>query len=518
MAKKRITELTEATSVKSDHYIPVDHGTDGTQKMSMSTLIDSTLTTSGKAADAKATGDEIADVKQDLNRATKTFIPLIDWRNGTVFNWNNASAISTHYIIDTRIMKGITIVLRFNIPSGYKYGVEFTTYSVSEGSCSEELANKIRKEQYIMSAEGLFYIPLAESEHGIAFALWADTGTQTSPLRVATTDTSLIGVALHPDDSLIDSDELPYYWQNYLDNKVESINSKISDIGFRGDSFFFMTDMHWPSNEKHSPAIIRYLKGKTPTKRVIQGGDILNQHASRATALQILENYMASTSDLNVINIVGNHDDNSNGQTSATALFVGAGAFYRLLNSQTEDFVSWADGKNYGYFDNEVQKIRHIYLDTGTPDMHIFEQEQIDWFSARVAELSSEWTVIVFAHMLFTPRTSDYDSLVMNNNGWRVASTINTIMGYATHPHIACVISGHTHRDFSLNDPYENGYPIICTTCDAGSLSEDDPNTQYVANTVTAQAIDIFCVNTTSKAIDAVRIGNGSDRNWSYSN
>ena len=60
MAKKRITELTEATSVKSDHYIPVDHGTDGTQKMSMSTLIDSTLTTSGKAADAKATGDAIA--------------------------------------------------------------------------------------------------------------------------------------------------------------------------------------------------------------------------------------------------------------------------------------------------------------------------------------------------------------------------------------------------------------------------------------------------------------------------
>ena len=60
MAKKRITELTEATTVKSDHYIPVDHGTDGTQKMSVSTLIDSTLSTSGKAADAQATGNAIA--------------------------------------------------------------------------------------------------------------------------------------------------------------------------------------------------------------------------------------------------------------------------------------------------------------------------------------------------------------------------------------------------------------------------------------------------------------------------
>ena len=73
MAKKRITELTEATSVKSDHYIPVDHGTDGTQKMSMSTLIDSTLSTSGKAADAKATGDSITEL--DARMDTFTSLP-----------------------------------------------------------------------------------------------------------------------------------------------------------------------------------------------------------------------------------------------------------------------------------------------------------------------------------------------------------------------------------------------------------------------------------------------------------
>lgn len=73
MAKKRITELTEATTVKSGHYIPVDHGTDGTQKMSMSTLIDSTLATAGKAADAKATGDSIA-----VERARITNLATLD--------------------------------------------------------------------------------------------------------------------------------------------------------------------------------------------------------------------------------------------------------------------------------------------------------------------------------------------------------------------------------------------------------------------------------------------------------
>lgn len=77
MANKRITELiSEATTVKSDHYIPVDHGTDGTQKMSMSTLIDDTLSVSGAAADAKATGDAINGLKSDLNQNFGNVVPL----------------------------------------------------------------------------------------------------------------------------------------------------------------------------------------------------------------------------------------------------------------------------------------------------------------------------------------------------------------------------------------------------------------------------------------------------------
>lgn len=68
MANKRFTELvSEATTVKNDHYIAVDHGTDGTQKMALGTLIDSTLSVQGKAADAGATGAEIAELKSDLS-------------------------------------------------------------------------------------------------------------------------------------------------------------------------------------------------------------------------------------------------------------------------------------------------------------------------------------------------------------------------------------------------------------------------------------------------------------------
>jgi UDP-2,3-diacylglucosamine pyrophosphatase LpxH len=310
--------------------------------------------------------------------------------------------------------------------------------------------------------------------------------------------------------------ELPDYWETYLNNKMLSIATEISDIGFYGESFFFLTDIHWKENCKNSPAILRYLKNNLPTELVVQGGDILDIHETRGNAINVLQKWVSASYGLSPVNIVGNHDDNSNGQTTATERFVGAGSFYQLMQSETNSFVNWVPGTNYGYTDYNVQKIRHIYLNTGTPDLADIDQTQLDWLGARVRELSSDWTVVVFGHMFFTPRTADYDSLVMNSNGWAVASILHTIEQEASHPQIACMISGHTHRDFA-DKPYDT-FPVICTTCDtAGNLrTGSDPNSQYVKGTVTEQAFDIFCIDTQHKTIKTIRIGDGSDRTFTY--
>ena len=61
MAQKKITELTELTAPASTFYFPVEEeNAEETKRISLGSLIDSTLATSGKAADAKATGDAIA--------------------------------------------------------------------------------------------------------------------------------------------------------------------------------------------------------------------------------------------------------------------------------------------------------------------------------------------------------------------------------------------------------------------------------------------------------------------------
>jgi hypothetical protein len=81
------------------------------------------------------------------------------------------------------------------------------------------------------------------------------------------------------------------------------------------------------------------------------------------------------------------------------------------------------------------------------------------------------------------------------------------------------MICGHTHRDYTITEPYNNAFPIISVTSDNGSKTVSyDPNSEYVKNTVTAQAIDIFCINTENKTINTIRVGNGSNRSWTYTN
>lgn len=58
--KTRIYELTETTTLSSDMNLAVDTEEGGTKRVQLSTLIDGDLNTAGKAADSKAVGDALA--------------------------------------------------------------------------------------------------------------------------------------------------------------------------------------------------------------------------------------------------------------------------------------------------------------------------------------------------------------------------------------------------------------------------------------------------------------------------
>ena len=73
MADKRIIELTNEKLILGDGDYAMIDSNEGTYKFELKRILDSipapdtTLSIAGRAADAAKTGEEIADVKRDLN-------------------------------------------------------------------------------------------------------------------------------------------------------------------------------------------------------------------------------------------------------------------------------------------------------------------------------------------------------------------------------------------------------------------------------------------------------------------
>lgn len=99
----RIKDLTETTTLSPDMNLAVDNASGGTKRIQLSTLIDENLTTAGKAADAKAAGDEITDLKNALLELVNTDNILLsgEWvKNAYYYEAKHESASYDYFIVD----------------------------------------------------------------------------------------------------------------------------------------------------------------------------------------------------------------------------------------------------------------------------------------------------------------------------------------------------------------------------------------------------------------------------------
>ena len=68
----------------------------------------------------------------------------------------------------------------------------------------------------------------------------------------------------------------------------------MANVGKNGDTFIFITDIHWDNNNKHSPALIKEICRKTNIKNIICGGDIINEgdyEIMRETMIDCVRNF-----------------------------------------------------------------------------------------------------------------------------------------------------------------------------------------------------------------------------------
>ncbi|MDM8223204.1 metallophosphoesterase [Ligilactobacillus salivarius] len=332
--------------------------------------------------------------------------------------------------------------------------------------------------------------------------------------------------------------ELPGYYHasNYIDNKVDKINSNSSIAS--GVNFAYITDTHYGDNAGQSGNLLKYIKENTAISTVVFGGDIVRAYGTKANAWDDVKKYTNLVDDIGIVyGTKGNHDITIKASASETTGWTAPqSTIYDILNRRNERLIdNGINNKSYYYFDNGIQKVRFIVLDQyedvqsgettywGTNSK--FSQEQLDWLINDALNVDG-YTLVVFTHspsdssmQYYSPYLDVVQKLLVainnkqhftyNQNGLTAdvdfSKTTNTI---------ACHLSGHAHIDETHVD---NNVLSIGVLCDAAY--NDDP--QYkdkprTKGTINEQAFDIVSLDTTNRTIKLVRIGQGNDREFNY--
>lgn len=304
--------------------------------------------------------------------------------------------------------------------------------------------------------------------------------------------------------NLIDKDDLlPSYWETYLaGTALPKIYANNLSVGNHGVSFVFFTDQH--ANMKCGNLINRVCDA-VAGDLLMNGGDIINGSTDKATEIATIRKMMKAIPNHKQFVIRGNHDSNTNFSGSTAANEISESEFYGLCLKPVEDKIV-SNGELYYYMDNANQKVRYIVLDTKGYVTDI-DNTQISWMTARITELTNDWTVVIFAHKMYTS---------VNNIDPSGTKIINALTAISTGAKIACIVSGHTHHD----QYYTIGgkFPLIITTALNAwqeSQTQGTPLTR-TWGTDTEFAFDVFHIDTANKQIKVTRIGAGSDRAFSY--
>lgn len=305
---------------------------------------------------------------------------------------------------------------------------------------------------------------------------------------------------------------IPNYWEEHIISKENIINTLNQNIGADGCSFVFFTDYHQNSNNGKSISLIDHILKNTSVSDVFYGGDTTDGGSLPDTnsAISVLRDFTNSVKNLNIKTIRGNHDCEPTANTTTNQ--INDNQYYDLFVRPIEK-EAITNGNLYYYIDNNSQKIRFIVMDSGGMNNPL-NNEQVNWLKARLTELSSEWSVIIFQHIIGEGNSSEQTFTIETRGN----ITLNAIHDIYTNLNctIIAMIGGHAHVDYKTES--QDGFPIIITTCDSGgnNASYDWNYPNRVKGTTTEQAFDVFSIDKRNKKIYCTRIGAGADREFNY--
>lgn len=326
--------------------------------------------------------------------------------------------------------------------------------------------------------------------------------------------------------------ELPAYWADYLDGRIEDIRGNMTSVGRNGETFIFITDLHWPNNVKNSPRLMFEILRRLNIHHCICGGDVINE-GTREESVSVMVDVVNAFKhyDIDFLTALGNHDRNWNTYNDQHSYperrFTEADIFALLERMSKKVYQNFADDKfdnGIGfnmYYDDPITNTRFIIIDvndvitdpnTGTNTFEFTNYNEL----AQVLHDSNGKHVVIISHMLEAG----------NNIGTRLATisdalnartTIST--DYCTADFTGCtgkvhlILGGHSHSDNSRLS--SGGIPIV--TCDTDSNLSHNTDA-HIDGTTKEQAFDVITVNYADNSVKFVRIGRGSDRTFTVGN
>lgn len=374
-----------------------------------------------------------------------------------------------------------------------------------------------------------YYVDLASGENYFRVAFQrADKAELTTSLNDPTSDYYKVhtGFAVfYPCDLSGLTDEIPEYWRNEINTRIEDIQTASDDSGMNGDQFVFITDYHIPRNSNISPALIKKIVDECGIGRVFFGGDILTSEESVEDALARIAEFPVILKKIwdKTFCIIGNHEfNNPSADSSKVSLMPTVSQIYSIICKDKEHeygSVSNRDGFGSYWVDNAAQKIRYFFVgmkyDSG------FSGVDKVWMFEEFEKIPDGYTVVIISHgglgesgsgefqAGFQPIADAMDAL--NSHGTYYYSYNSTTYDFRnTNVVVAAALTGHKHRDDILLTT--GGIPVFCTTCDCVPENSETRS----AGTITEQAFDVVHLDTANRTIKLFRIGYGSDRTASY--
>lgn len=527
--------------------------------------VDATLAVAGAAADAKATGDQITELKDDLDEITEKGDNLFYFTDTTNRTYNG---VSLTFLDNSTVKVNGTV----NVPSTNLYGLGDTSNSgnhlksgdyivryeiisgtissnpsIRYGSSSTTWSNKTAK---TMPEDTSIFLRLANgavaNDAVIRVSLF--NGAELKPYEEGNVNHAIDTVARASIENISEIlyDTIP---QKYFDSEIDSVATSILEKSEMPClTLNIVTDTHWnaenaDNNRRTNDTInnVRAVNSKVYCDAIAHLGDFLIADQEYITQSIADANINRLQRKFNAINnrlfmIPGNHDG-VGGSAPQTKNYAG-------ISKMNESYVVRNGDDPYFYIDIEKPKLRLIFLATnqrvtiGQTEYNYWGifGDQLRWFGQIALDVEDGRDVIIFSHIgtYHNNFSHNKESMCGICNAFNAHSTYdvhndNSQSVFYTADFTALNDSkilvwncGHAHYDWIVPSSFSGlNFPQVVTTCSL-MYQATGINSEYVAagavsperedKTVLQDAWDTMIYRPDENKLYYVRFGAGSDR------